>query len=755
MFRVESNGIVIDPDLTSTTASGSTASSLERTIHRKYDPTLGRGTGYLLTQGSDITSTLEAETTYRYSATNGRFAAITSNPVGAGYTTTHDFIYGYENNSNLLKTTQSFTNYNFSTNSGTAIHQVTRNYEGNRNVLASIINKNSSTNLDIYATAYSVNEIGQRDAVTRSGSGTATPASASAAYTYNERGELATANEATDTLDRAYEYDGIGNREKSANSLTLPSAKNYTVNALNQYTAVNLGTSVSPAYDDDGNATAYPLPVNLVANAALTYDGENRLIKVVTGSTTVEYTYDALSRRIIKTVGTQRTYYIYNGWNCISEYTGTKHTTGSTPILTRTQSYTWGLDLSQSMQGAGGVGGLLAVTEIPVSSAPVTYYPLYDGNGNITAYIDETCDVEASFDYDPFGNITNNNNPLNFTYAFSTKPKESDTGLYYYGYRWYDAVMGRWINRDPIEENGGLNLYGFVGNNGADLIDILGYYPTPGRVVSAGTAINFMRNEKIDKFPKQAYDKIKDSKDTPEIVKENLTNDLAALAYLAHQFRTGKVDDGGNRFVYTCKCGWIDLGHFFNNAVSAYIIKNKLQQNGIPFAASIAQNITYSGSILLEAHQATAKVTMASGPLWEAAIGLNCAAGDPLGLAPDLPNINGIDGWSSSAFTLEDLPSNWMGAKFGTHVNGTGNISDSLKNIRTSMEQMFADCGAVEYNWRLEVEARRHEKNAVKRRFFGGLIGRGSESFNFSRRPKEGIYHDCHCDKNNNPIKNQ
>lgn len=478
VFRTESNGIVIDPDLTSTTANGSTSSSLERTIHRKYDPTLGRGTGYLLTQGSLITSTLEAETTYRYSATNGRFAAITSNPVGAGYTTTHDFIYGYENNSNLLKTTQSFTNYNFSTNSGTAIHQVTRNYEGNRNVLASIINKNSSTNLDIYATAYSVNEIGQRDAVTRSGSGTATPASASAAYTYNERGELATANEATDTLDRAYEYDGIGNREKSANSLILPGSKNYTVNALNQYTAVNLGTSVSPAYDDDGNATAYPLPVNPAANSTLTYDGENRLIKVVTMidsiENTIEYTYDSLSRRIIKTVGTQRTYYVYDGWNCISEYTGTKHTSGSAPTLTRTQSYTWGLDLSQSLQGVGGVGGLLAVTQIPVSTAPETYYPLYDGNGNITAYIDETCDVEASFDYDPFGNITNNNNPLNFTYAFSTKPLESETGLYYYGYRWYDSVTGRWINRDPIEEEGGLNLYGFVNNSTCNNFDVIG-----------------------------------------------------------------------------------------------------------------------------------------------------------------------------------------------------------------------------------------------------------------------------------------
>jgi RHS repeat-associated protein len=46
--------------------------------------------------------------------------------------------------------------------------------------------------------------------------------------------------------------------------------------------------------------------------------------------------------------------------------------------------------------------------------------------------------------------------------------------LHYYGYRWYDSSNGRWINRDPIEEEGGLNLYGFVGNNGLDKWDLLG-----------------------------------------------------------------------------------------------------------------------------------------------------------------------------------------------------------------------------------------------------------------------------------------
>lgn len=48
------------------------------------------------------------------------------------------------------------------------------------------------------------------------------------------------------------------------------------------------------------------------------------------------------------------------------------------------------------------------------------------------------------------------------------------TDVAYYAYRWYDPVTGRWPSRDPIEEGGGLNLYGFVRNDGVSKIDFLG-----------------------------------------------------------------------------------------------------------------------------------------------------------------------------------------------------------------------------------------------------------------------------------------
>lgn len=62
----------------------------------------------------------------------------------------------------------------------------------------------------------------------------------------------------------------------------------------------------------------------------------------------------------------------------------------------------------------------------------------------------------------------------NVLLASPTRGSRPACGLYFYGYRYYDPFTGRWPSRDPIEEKGGINLYGFVGNNGVNNFDILG-----------------------------------------------------------------------------------------------------------------------------------------------------------------------------------------------------------------------------------------------------------------------------------------
>ena len=61
-----------------------------------------------------------------------------------------------------------------------------------------------------------------------------------------------------------------------------------------------------------------------------------------------------------------------------------------------------------------------------------------------------------------------------FRHRFSTKYYDFENGLYYYGYRFYNPALMRWLNRDPIDVNGGVNLYEFCGNNAVARIDNLG-----------------------------------------------------------------------------------------------------------------------------------------------------------------------------------------------------------------------------------------------------------------------------------------
>ena len=146
-------------------------------------------------------------------------------------------------------------------------------------------------------------------------------------------------------------------------------------------------------------------------------------------------------------------------------------------------SYMWGTDLSGLEQGAGGVGGLLSAYD-----GTTVYRPAYDGNGNIMVWIDSSGTNLGTREYDPFGNTIVREGDLSVPFGFSTKYEDSETGLYYYGYRYYDPTHGRWINRDPIGEVGGTNLYACCQNdlvNHLDLLRLSRYYAREGGFVRA------------------------------------------------------------------------------------------------------------------------------------------------------------------------------------------------------------------------------------------------------------------------------
>jgi len=182
------------------------------------------------------------------------------------------------------------------------------------------------------------------------------------------------------------------------------------------------------------------------------------------------FAYDWKGRRIQKQISTNgvvmtNTTFIYDGWNPIAKLNAANNAV--------VQSYHWGLDLSGSMQGAGGVGGLLEIND----TANGVQFVAYDGNGNVAALVNGVGGTNsAQYEYGPFGELIRSTGPMAKAnpFRFSTKFQDDETDLLYYGYRYYNGSTGRWISRDPIEERGGLNLYAFVRNNPLSSIDARG-----------------------------------------------------------------------------------------------------------------------------------------------------------------------------------------------------------------------------------------------------------------------------------------
>ncbi len=140
-----------------------------------------------------------------------------------------------------------------------------------------------------------------------------------------------------------------------------------------------------------------------------------------------------------------------------------------------TVSYTRGTDLSGTFEGAGGIGGLLSRTDHSSLVVSHSYYHA-DGNGNIIALIDTNRNVVARYAYEPFGRVFSMSGPLAEAnlYRFSSKEVHQASGFIYYLYRYYDANLQRWINRDPIEEAQDPNLYRYIANGPSDGLDAFG-----------------------------------------------------------------------------------------------------------------------------------------------------------------------------------------------------------------------------------------------------------------------------------------
>ncbi len=254
---------------------------------------------------------------------------------------------------------------------------------------------------------------------------------------------------------------------QSGNVLTPPATANYL-------------------YDDEGNLLNGGL-------WAYTWDAENRLVAMLNVATSslapaarrrLTFEYDDRRRRIGKkvfawsgydyaTTPTSISKFLYDGWNLVAELDGNNQ---------QTRTYLWGNDLSGSLEGGDGVGGLLKVTAYTwAGNTPTVTHllPAYDGNGNVAGLVDgSNGTITATYEYGPFGELIRANGPMaaRNPIRFSSKYRDDESELVYYGHRFYSPSLGRWINRDPSGEHGDNSHYSFVGNHPSNAVDPTGLY---------------------------------------------------------------------------------------------------------------------------------------------------------------------------------------------------------------------------------------------------------------------------------------
>ena len=271
-----------------------------------------------------------------------------------------------------------------------------------------------------------------------------------------------------------FTYDPTGNwlgyRKDANGSMVLDQSRSN--NQDNQLTQID-GSSALLSYDRAGNATktAPGLNGDWTKYYQPVWDAWNRLVEIKdeTGASVQKNTYDGLSRRITKESGSTATHtYWSDRWKPLEERIGS--------ATTAARSYLWGerpghrdeLVLSdRDTDGNGTLDERLYAT--------MDYF-------NGTAVLNASGTVLERYAYSAFGVrrimaadfSPRSTSSYAWDFGFQGQFRDSETGWYNYGFRFYVPLLGRWINRDPIGEEGGVNLYEFVSNDALGQVDFLG-----------------------------------------------------------------------------------------------------------------------------------------------------------------------------------------------------------------------------------------------------------------------------------------
>jgi RHS repeat-associated protein len=184
---------------------------------------------------------------------------------------------------------------------------------------------------------------------------------------------------------------------------------------------------------------------------AIAYDEEHRVVSIQDGSILSQYTYGADRQRIKKTEGGTTTYYFFANYEEV--WAGGSQVEARTYYLANDQK--------------------IAQRIIQGGSDTLSYVHA-DHLGSSVKLTDETGQVIQTIAYDPYGETALSEGATEPAYQYTGQEKDAETGLYYYGARYYDPELGRFIQGDSLLD--GLNRYAYGHNNPLKYTDPTGNY---------------------------------------------------------------------------------------------------------------------------------------------------------------------------------------------------------------------------------------------------------------------------------------
>ena len=208
--------------------------------------------------------------------------------------------------------------------------------------------------------------------------------------------------------------------------------------------------------DYDANGSLLTLPGGTAAPpSSLEWNAEGRLASATNSTSTNNFYYDDYGRRIAKVEDGSLTLYLWDGMNIIG-------TAAEDADLAK--YYTRGVGI------AGDVGTLVAVHHFGDSSSDLLHN---NHRGDVVLATDDSGNVTGQYDYTPFGELMSSSGVYVARFGFSSKERDA-SDLVYFGFRYFSPQLNQFVSPDPIQEEGGANLYAFCGNNPVNDVDFFG-----------------------------------------------------------------------------------------------------------------------------------------------------------------------------------------------------------------------------------------------------------------------------------------